>query len=135
MSTVQRENTTMLVHEDLLAGRYLAARARLLAAGAARREDLWNLWSWTNLAIDPWGDGWPVAAGEPQAPVDSLANAEPGGLAIVEGLAAKAIAAGRVVVLMERHALPESRWTGVRLLPALRRAGATHLAFECSSQG
>jgi hypothetical protein len=38
------------------------------------------------------------------------------------------------VVLMERHALPESRWAGVRLLHALRRAGATHLAFETTLQ-
>jgi hypothetical protein len=61
-------------------------------------------------------------------------SAEPAGLAVIEELAAGAMAAGRVVVLMERHALPESRWAGVRLLPALRRAGATHLAFEASDQ-
>jgi hypothetical protein len=40
----------------------------------------------------------------------------------------------RVVVVMERHTLPESRWAGVRLLPVLRRAGATHLAFEAPLQ-
>lgn len=135
MIVMQPDNTAMLAQQDLLAGRYLAARARLLAAGGALREDLWNLWFWTLLAIDPWQEGWPVAAGEPQPPVDSLVNAGPDGLAVVEQLAAEAMAAGRVVVLMERHALPESRWAGVHLIPALRRAGATHLAFECSDQG
>jgi hypothetical protein len=134
MSAMQPDTTVTLAHRDLLAGRYLAARARLLAAGDGHREDLWNLWFWTLLSIDPWAEGWPVAAGEPQAPADSLANAEPDGLAVVEQLAAEATAAGRVVILMERHALPESRWAGVRLIPVLRRAGATHLVFECSDQ-
>jgi hypothetical protein len=124
------DRTAALAHRDLLAGRYLTALARLREAGGDRRDDLWNLWFWTLLAIDPWGEGWPVEAGEPQAPADTLASAEPGGLAAVADLAAAAVAAGRVVVLMERHALPETRWAGVRLLPALRRAGATHLAFE-----
>jgi hypothetical protein len=132
--TMQPDDTLTLAQGDLLAGRYLTARARLRAAGGGHREDLWNLWFWTLLAIDPWGEGWPVAAGEPQAPADSLLNAEPDGLTVVQQLAADAMAAGRVVVLMERHALPESRWAGLRLLPALRRAGATHLAFECSDQ-
>jgi hypothetical protein len=75
-----------------------------------------------------------VEAGEPQAPSETLVSAEPDGLTVVEALAADAVRAGRVVVLMERHALPETRWAGVRLLPALRRAGATHLAFETSLQ-
>jgi hypothetical protein len=116
MNAVQPDGTAMLVNQELLAGRYLAARARLLAAGGASRENLWNLWYWTLLAIDPWREGWPVAAGEPQAPADSLVNAEPDGQVVVEDLAAAAMAAGRVVVLMERHALPESRWAGVRLI-------------------
>ena len=135
MSAMQPDKAVTLAQQDLLAGRYLAARARLLAAGGGHRQDLWNLWFWTLLSIDPWGEGWAVAAGEPQAPADSLVNAEPDGLAVVEQLAMEAMGAGRVVVLMERHALPESRWAGVRLIPALRQAGATHLAFECSDQG
>lgn len=123
-----------LAHGDLVAGRYLAARARLRAAGAGGRDELWNIWFWTLVSIDPWHEGWPLEAGEPQAPADSLATAEPDGLAIVEALAADAVAAGRMVIVMERHALPDSRWAGARLLPALRRAGATHLAFETSLQ-
>jgi hypothetical protein len=122
--------TASLVHRDLVAGRYLTARARLLAAGEERLVDLWNVWFWTLNAIDPWHEGWPVQAGEPQAPAATLAAAEPDGLVVAAELAAEAVRHGRVVVLMERHALPETRWAGVRLLPALRRAGATHLAFE-----
>jgi len=49
--------------------------------GGALREDLWNVWFWTLLAIDPWHEGWPVEAGEPQAPAESLLSAEPDGLA------------------------------------------------------
>lgn len=67
------DRTAALAHRDLLAGRYLTALARLRAAGAAHREDLWNAWFWTVLAVDPWHEGWPVAVGEPQAPVHSHA--------------------------------------------------------------
>jgi hypothetical protein len=133
-ASMPADDTAALAHKDLLAGRYLSAWARLRGAGGAGRPDLWNLWFWTVLAIDPWYEGWPVEAGEPQAPAGTLADAEPDGLAAVTALAAGAVGAGRLVVLMERHALPETRWAGVRLLPALRRAGATHLAFEASDQ-
>jgi len=78
--------------------------------------------------------GLPLEAGEPQAPSETLVSTEPDGVAVLDALATDAVRAGRVVVLMERHALPESRWAGVRLLPALPSAGATQLAFETSFQ-
>lgn len=45
-----------------------------------------------------------------------------------------AIRQRRVVVLMEAHRAPETRYFGARLLPLLAAAGATHLAFETAAQ-
>jgi hypothetical protein len=84
---------------------------------------------WALNAVDPWNTAWSAsgggvafdAKGHPTPPLDD------------ESLAL-AMRSHRVVILMESHRAPETARLGARLLPALRAAGATHLAFETAVQ-
>lgn len=76
-------------------------------------------------AVDPWDTAWQSSGGgaafdldgHPAPPLDD------------ERLAGS-MRSHRVVILMESHRAPETVRLGTRLLPSLRAAGATHLAFE-----
>lgn len=118
-------------YRDLARGRYLTALRRLDTDQSTPASNDWlcTVRLWGQNAVDPWAGAWPFAGGSRARPAGTLAAADP------EAVVADAMATHRVVVLMEAHRWPETRYFGVRLLAALRAAGATHLAFETALQG
>jgi hypothetical protein len=116
-------------YRHLAAGRYLTALRKLRAEYQSweRTPLAANMLLWALNAIDPWKEAWEMS-GPGQAPPAGAVVHEP------EAVLAAAFQAAPVVILMEAHRAPETRWFGSSLLPLLHRAGATHLAFETAFQ-
>jgi hypothetical protein len=85
---------------------------------------------WALNAVDPWQTAWALSG----TGTDAVLPLDPSTLLASEDVVAAALGDQRVVILMEAHRHPETRYFGARLLLALRAAGATHLAFETSRQ-
>lgn len=117
-------------YQELHRGAYLTAIGRLTrdyisaeATPAAR-----NFLMWALNAVDPWGE----RAWQFTQPFE-VADRETAAPNVAEALQV-AIRKHRVVILQERHAAPETRYFGARMVRWLAEAGATHLAFEHSVQ-
>ena len=118
-------------YRDLTAGHYLTALHHLQHAYLSweRTPTVANFLLWALNSVDPWDTAWALSGkGTVAVLPDTSALVEP------EEAIAAAFSNHRVVILMEAHSKPETRYFGARLLPALRAAGATHLAFETSRQ-
>ncbi len=116
-------------YQHLTAGRYLTALHQLQHEYVSweRTPLAANILLWTLNAVDPWGSAWTLS-GHGDAPLAGSDLVEP------EGPIAAALSTHRVVILMEAHRAPETRYFGARILHALHAAGATHLALEAPWQ-
>lgn len=117
-------------YQELHRGLYLTAIKRLTReyVSAEATPAAHNFLMWASNAVDPWGErAWQFAAA---ARAKECETATPH---VTEALQA-AISSHRIVVLQERHAAPETRYFGARMVRWLAEAGATHLAFEHSFQ-
>src|SRR5258708_5788262 len=118
-------------YRNLTAGNYLTALHQLQHAYLSweRTPTVANFLLWALNSVDPWDTAWALSGkGNVAVLPDTSALIEP------EGAIAAALSDHHVVILMEAHSKPETRYFGARLLHALRAAGATHLAFETSRQ-
>lgn len=123
--------TPLRAYQNLTAGKYLTALHQLQRAYISweRTPTVANFLLWALNSVDPWGTAWTLSGkGTVAVLPDTNALVEP------EEAIAAALSDHRVVILMEAHSKPETRYFGARLLHALRAAGATHLAFETSRQ-
>jgi hypothetical protein len=116
-------------YRHLTAGRYLTALRQLRAEYKSREQTplAASLLLWTLNAVDPWNRAWVFSGPGPPPPAGAILS-EP------ESILAAAFSISPVVILMEAHRAPETRYFGSTLLPLLRRAGATHLAYETAFQ-
>jgi hypothetical protein len=119
-------------YQLLSAGKYLTALNKLQAEYISPQETplTHNFLLWALNSLDPWGSAWELSG----AGQEGFELTEPNALLEPEGVLIKAMAEHRVVILMEAHRWPETRYYGARLLQVLKVAGATHLAFETSLQ-
>ncbi|MGI8968277.1 MAG: hypothetical protein ACR2GA_04145 [Chloroflexota bacterium] len=117
-------------YQELQRGHYLSALRRLdeQYVSAEATPGAHNFLMWALNAMDPWGTrAWELTHAITGT---DLRSAGPD----ISGTLKAAIAKHRLVVLQERHALPETRYFGARMIRWLAEAGATHLAFEHSVQ-
>jgi hypothetical protein len=140
-------DTSQLVYQYLASGKYLSA-LHLLRQNFISFEQaphVANLLMWTLNAVDPWDTGWSFIEDYQlrdrrdqrlQASLSEEAREVPsfGDLVEPEGPIAAALTDHRVVIIMESHRAPETRYFGTQLLRALKAAGATHFAFETAAQ-
>lgn len=127
----KRDAHALRAYRNLTAGNYLTALHHLQHAYLSweRTPTVANFLLWALNSVDPWDTAWALSGkGTVAVLPETSALVEPG-----EAIAA-ALSDHRVVILMEAHSKPETRYFGARLLHALRAAGATHLAFETSRQ-
>lgn len=117
------------VYQSLTAGHYLTALRTLQSDTFSTEQTPWadDLLLWALNAVDPWGTAWSRSGPGGKAPdIDDLADPS--------GPIAAAFETSRVVIVMEAHRAPETRYFGVQLLHILRAAGASHFAFEAPLQ-
>lgn len=142
-----QEEVLSQAHVDLTSGKYLAALHQLQEHFVSFEQTprLTSLLLWALNAVDPWDTGWSFVEEYQlrahreqrlQASFSEEANRLPAlhELVAPDEPIVSAFDNHRVLIMMEAHRAPETRYFGVRLLPALKAAGATHFAFESSLQ-